>query len=94
MASISSETYYGKSTRILRTLAGMIPHLGVSQRTMENIDTRDMMTPTVAIQPMNEIAPARLNDSRDTTREAQIDSESFCAVVTTGHAQKSIMLQI
>ena len=48
----------------------MIPHIGVTQETLENIDPSDTVIPTDTIKTINETAFDRLIDSRDTNREA------------------------
>ena len=64
----------------------MIPHRGVTQETMENIDPSDKMIPTDLIKNINEIALDRLIDSKNTNHEARTDSETTRAIFMTAHA--------
>ena len=66
----------------------MIPHIGVTQKTMEYFDLSDTMIPTDTIKAINEIALDQLADSRDTNREAQVDSEKTRAIIMTAQAHQ------
>ena len=69
----------------LRKFANMIPHIGVTQETIENIDPNDTMSPIDIIKAINETALDQLVESRNTSHEAWADSETTCAIVITSH---------
>ena len=49
----------------------MIPLIGVTQETMENINPNDTMIPTDIVKANNENAHDRLTTSRDSDHEAE-----------------------
>ena len=69
----------------------MIPHTGVTQEIIENIDTPDTITPIDIINVINRIALDRLIDSRDTYREPYADSEKTRAVAITTRAHQVVI---
>ena len=68
----------------------MIRHTGVTQETMEIIDPNDIMISASIIKASNETAHDRLVASRDTSHEAQTDSDSTDAIVLAGHAHQVV----
>ena len=68
----------------------MIPHTGVTQEIMKNIDPQEKMTPIDIIKVINRTALDRLIDSRDTNREAQADTETTHAIVMTAHVHQVV----
>ena len=59
----------------------MTPHTGVTQETMENIDTKDMTISTDRIKAIKDTVLDLLINSRDTNHEIRIDSETTHAIV-------------
>ena len=68
----------------------MIPHIGATQETMENIDPNDTMIPTDTIKAINRTALDQLIDFRDTNREAQANTETTRAIIMTSHAHQVV----
>ena len=68
----------------------MIPLIGVTQETMQNIDPNDTMIPVDKIRAINRTALDRIIDSRDTNCGARADSETTHASVITAHAHKVV----
>ena len=91
IASASPKHTTGSSPRILRTFITMIPHIRMDQETMYNINPSDRKIPMDTIKVISETAHDQLVDSRDTTHEAQIDSEIVHAIVTTDQAQLVVL---
>ena len=69
----------------------MIPHIGVTQGIMENIDPNELMISTGIIKATNETVLGRLIDSGDTNHEARTYSETTHAIVITTHAHQAFL---
>ena len=69
----------------------MTPHIGVTQETIENINSSDTIIPNDVIKVINKIALDRLIDSRDTSREALAESKAAHAIVMTVHAHQVVL---
>ena len=73
----------------------MNTHIVVTQDTMETTDPYDTIIPTYIIKAISETAHDRLIDSRDTSRKAQVNSETIRAIFLTADAHKGFFaLQI
>ena len=64
----------------------MIPHLGVTLQTMDNIDPSDTRILSDMIKDIKGSTFDRQIDSRYTNREALADSKETGEIVTTSHA--------
>ena len=70
----------------------MIPHIGVTQEIMENIDPNDTMTPVNITKTINRTDLDRRIDSRDTYCEPQTDTETVRAIIMISHAHEAVSI--
>ena len=69
----------------------MIPHVGVTQETMENTDPNNKTIHTDITNAINEITNGQPIASRDTNHEARIDSKTPRTIVLTAHAHQVVL---
>ena len=68
----------------------MIPHIGTTQETMENINLSNMIIPTGKVRVTSATALDRLVDTRYTNHETIADSKITHAIIMTDHAHQVV----
>ena len=66
----------------------MVPHIGTTQETIDNIDLSNMIIPTDKVRVTSATALDRLVDTRDTNHEIIADSKIVHATAFTDNAHQ------